>query len=222
MKSIVLPIGDKYGRLEVISNEGVRNRHMYYKCRCECGKEIITRGSALVSCNTKSCGCLNKQKGKNIILGYKIPMDGSKTNGKLSIEYNTYRHIKARCYTKSNPKYKNYGGRGIRVCDRWLESFENFYADMGKRPEHFDSIERNDVNGDYEPGNCRWATDQEQAVNKTNTVRLVVNGNEIHQTGLAKLLGVCPHSISNHLRKGETGDEIVEYFKNKNQHASTI
>lgn len=222
MKSIELPIGYKSGRLEVISNEGIRNRHMYYKCRCECGKEVITRGSALVSGNTKSCGCLNKQKGKNIILGYKIPMDGSKTNGRLSIEYNTYRHIKARCYTKSNPKYKNYGGRGIRVCDRWLESFENFYADMGKRPDHLDSIERNDVNGNYEPGNCRWATEQEQAVNKTNTVRLIVNGKEIHQTGLAKILGISAHSVRNHLRKGETGDQIVEYFKNKSQHASTI
>ncbi len=222
MKCIEIQPGEIFDRLKVLEKIGSKNRHMYYKCQCECDKIISVRGSALLSGNTKSCGCLNKTKNKNIILGYKIPMEGSKINGKLSIEYNTYRHIKARCYTKSNPKYKNYGGRGIKVCDRWLLSFENFYADMGKRPDNCDSIERDDVNGNYEPGNCRWATDQEQAVNKTNTIRLIVEGKEIHQNGLAKILGVCPHSISNHLRKGKTGDEIVNYFKNKNQHATTI
>jgi hypothetical protein len=221
MECIEISAGSLFGRLTVIEKVGVRNRHMLYRCKCDCGNEKNIRGSALVSGNTESCGCKNKDQAKSMTTARKI--EGVKDdNGKITPEYHAWRAIRSRCYRKTNKKYKNYGGRGIIVCDRWLQSFTNFLNDMGLRPIHCSSIDRINVNGNYEPGNCRWANEEQQAANKTTTIRLIVNGKEIHQAGLAKSLAVCPHTISSHMRKGETGDQIVEYFKNKNQHASTV
>lgn len=91
-------------------------------------------------------------------------------------EYNIRLHMIRRCTEKTSKEYHNYGGRGIRVCDRWLESFENFLEDMGNRPSDRHSIDRIDNNGDYEPGNCRWATYKEQALNKRTTKLITVGG----------------------------------------------
>lgn len=219
MKSIELSNGYRAGRLKVIAKEGIRNRHMYYKCICDCGKEIITRGSALTSGNTTSCGCAGKEQRDRMVASRK--KNGVKDAiGKVTVEYTTWRHIRSRCNNKKDPKFPNYGGRGIIVCQRWNDSFDNFLMDMGKRPSGCNSIDRIDVNGHYEPSNCRWATDLEQAANKTTTVKLIVEGKEIHQAELARILCVNDHSISNHIAKGKTGDQIVEYFKNKRSHVA--
>lgn len=213
---IKLKIGDKFHRLTVISNEYSIKGHLSYLCLCECGNTIEVRGSALLSNNTKACGCLNLEKRKNILLGYQFPMKGSRDdNGKITPEYRTYLLMKRRCYGKNDPKYKNYGGRGIVICERWLDSFENFFLDMGKKPSKEHSIERMDVNGNYEPSNCRWATNEEQACNKTNTVRIIIDGKETYQKAIAKRLGVDAHTIEYHLKKGKSGDEIVSHFQNK-------
>lgn len=93
-----------------------------------------------------------------------------------SPEYNAWRGIKQRCYNKKNKKYYRYGGRGIRVCDRWMQSYEDFYEDMGPRPSDLHSIDRIDNDGDYEPNNCRWAAKLEQMENCSNTRRIEVDG----------------------------------------------
>ena len=168
-----IKVEDVFFRLTVIEFIGAIKRHYTYKCKCKCGNTILVRGSALLTGNTKSCGCLNKQKGKNILLGYQLGMNGVKDkNGKRTAEYNCYLKMKSRCYGLNNAKYKNYGGRGIKVCDRWLNSFENFLEDMVLRPSNLHSIDRINVDGNYEPSNCRWGTISEQASNKTNTIRI--------------------------------------------------
>lgn len=207
-------IGKKYNRLTIVSSEPNKNGHTMCKSVCECGEYKICRLSAILANNTLSCGCLNTETRKALCKSHIIP--GVKDeNGNTSTEYRTYQHMKGRCYNPKNAKYKNYGARGIIICDRWLSSFQSFLADMGKKPSQYHSIERIDVNGHYEPGNCIWATKEVQNGNKTNSVHLIFKGELIHQAALAKIVGVCPHSIEYHINKGKTGDEIFSHFKRK-------
>jgi len=152
--------GQVFNSLTVLRLAGRSNRGLNsWVCRCICGVIKTIQQSHLRSGSTKSCGC---QLGTHRL---------SKTD-----EYHIWQTMKARCYNPNNHKYKRYGGRGIAVCDRWLQSFENFIADMGKRPSTSHSLDRINNDGDYTPQNCRWATPKEQARN-TQTNRLItLNG----------------------------------------------
>ena len=105
-------------------------------------------------------------------------------------EYNAYMSMKQRCYNVNHKKYGNYGARGIIICSNWLNNFNNFMIDMGKKPSLLHSLDRIDVNGNYEPNNCRWATDYEQRTNKQNTVLYEINGIKLHMSGWAKKLKI--------------------------------
>lgn len=131
--------------------------------RCKCGNIFEAMLSKVVAGRAKGCGCGNVKHGQR---------RGVKNGIKTASEYMAWVAISSRCYNTLGPDYMNYGGRGISVCDRWFNSFDHFLSDMGKRPSAKHSLDRIDVNGDYEPSNCRWATSAEQAKNKRNNIFL--------------------------------------------------
>lgn len=204
-----IAIGTKFNRLIVLSIPVIHKGHRMYICQCDCDKIVIVRGSALLTKNTLSCGCLNNELVADLGIN-------TKTHGYTGTpEYWAYKHMIDRCYNIKTSNYKNYGGRGIVVCERWLQSFDNFIADMGDKPTKKHSLDRVNNDGNYRPGNCRWALLDVQAANKTYTVRLRVNGEEIHQSGLARKLGITPNAIEYHRKKGLTGDQIFTHFNSK-------
>jgi hypothetical protein len=117
----------------------------------------------------RSCGCLHREAAAQ--RGQLNRTHGEGAPGRKSIEYKAWGSMKERCYRLRATRYAQYGGRGIKVCDRWLNSFENFLADMGRRPSPEHSIDRIDNDGNYEPNNCRWATREEQRRNRTTPKR---------------------------------------------------
>ena len=173
--------GVRFGRLLVIELHHIAHV-TYWLCRCDCGTEAVVAGHRLVIGKTKSCGCLKGEK--------------QRTHGlSRTAEHFVWKSMNSRCYRKSDHSFRDYGGRGITVCDRWqgTSGFANFIADMGPRPSPEHSIDRfPDNNGNYEPGNCRWATRLEQGQNKRNN-RLIESGGEAmllrqwqERTGLSK------------------------------------
>jgi hypothetical protein len=167
MSMIDVKQGDKYGRLIIVQeleptytkyNRMVRR----FECICDCGNKWKGQLQTLRNGRTKSCGCYHKEKSKEtqLINNFKH----GESNKKL--EYFIWKNLKKRCNNPNNKKYKDYGGRGIKVCNEWINSYEQFIKDMGYKPSKEYSIDRINVNGNYEPSNCRWATPEQQANNK--------------------------------------------------------
>lgn len=166
-----IKIGDKFSKLTVVGFVGVnKSKKRVWLCRCECGRETKVTTGHLISGHSKTCGCKRLQ---NSIKATKI--HNTKHGMRGTKEYCAWSELKQRCNNPKDPGYKNYGARGIKVCDRWLHSFENFFADMGKAPDGY-SIDRIDVNGDYCPENCRWADNETQQYNRRDTVKITFNG----------------------------------------------
>lgn len=199
MPAIINLVGRVFGRLTVVNRtakvKGVRPK---WFCKCECGNTCIARSGDLLGNKHRSCGCLHLET---------ITIHGHTTNNKVSGHthsrtYNSWVSMVQRCYNEKDPNYHNYGGRGIRVCQRWKSSFSNFLEDMGNRPPKT-SIDRfPDMNGGYEPGNCRWATRREQGNNRRNNHRITFQGKTLTLTEWAREVNISATTLDNRLRSG--------------------
>lgn len=156
--------GERFGRLTVVSRAPNQGRRTAWFCRCDCGAESVALSEALTYGLTKSCGCLRRE-----VTADRSMKHGHSVGRRMSKTLRAYFHAKARCTNKNDAKYEQYGGRGITFCERWASSAENFISDMGECPDGH-SLDRIDVNGGYEPHNCRWATSYTQARNRTDNV----------------------------------------------------
>lgn len=153
--------GVRFTRLVAIERIQSLNSRAMWRCRCDCGSETVVRGTALTTGNSRSCGCLVRDSMAAI-------GRSNATHGQSgTVEYNSWSAMLDRCYDKKNNRYRLYGAHGVVVCNRWRNSFENFLADMGRRPTAKHSLDRwPNTNGNYEPTNCRWATASQQNKNR--------------------------------------------------------
>ena len=165
-------IGKKFGKLTVLKETGKNNRGILFLCSCECGKEKVFPGKDLRSGNNKSCGCLTKTHG----------LTGTKM-------YRAWQNMKKRCDNEENTDYKNYGGRGIKYCEKW-ESFEGFYEDMNSGYSEELTLDRIDVNGPYCKDNCRWITTREQNNNRRSNRIVEYKGDALTVAKMAEKYNV--------------------------------
>lgn len=198
--------GNKYGRLTVLSFVKTEKAEYRWNCICDCGKTSIVESSHLKAGSIKSCGCLKTDS---------LTKHGHTSGYKKSPEYSTYQAMIARCYDINHKSYKRYGGRGIRVCKRWLKSFENFLKDMGLKPSAKHSLDRKKVNGNYTKPNCRWATEYEQQRNKRTNVWYEVYGKKYVQFDLCDLLKVEYRVLKRKLNNNWTLEQIFDHYMNK-------
>lgn len=193
-------IGLKFNSALVLSETTRVNRlQPRFLCLCDCGKTFESDGRHLRSGGTKSCGCIGRENARKASTTHGM----SKTK-----EFNVWHSMKSRCNNPNVKEYPFYGGRGIKVCERWFNSFENFIADMGLCPSGY-SIERIDVNGDYSPENCKWIPRNDQSKNLRSNRVLTVNGVSKIMSEWAKDNGLTSQHIYTRLKRGWSVEEAV-------------
>lgn len=201
-------LGNIYGVRTVVGGPDLRlmttgMQRAYWRCRCSCGREDWVDGTSLRrgiadTCPSCRANAMWDKRGRS----------GAYVDGQPTRERVSYNAMLSRCYNKNNSRYASHGGRGIRVCERWQGSFTDFLADMGLRPENT-SLDRIDNDGDYEPGNCRWATPTQQAANTKQAKLHTLNGETLTQAEWARKYLMKPQTLSKRLQQGMTLSEAL-------------
>jgi hypothetical protein len=186
-----------FNRLTVLGFAGTYKKRAYWFCQCECGNLAVIESVKIRSGHTSSCGCLHKE-----IFDALRQTHGATVNRLIPAEYRAWQGMKMRCGNPNYYLFHRYGGRGITICDRWLHSYENFYADMGKRPSSKHSINRINNDGNYCPENCEWALPKVQARNTSKQVWLQIGDESHRMCEWAELTGTPVYRISPRLRAG--------------------
>lgn len=167
MTHIISLVGQRFNNLTVIEQAPKKGKRIMWRCRCDCGGEITTRCDSLKTGHTVSCGCVGKSK---------LDLGREKHGRYKTRAYSTWQSMKSRCLNERDDSYHDYGGRGITVCNEWM-NFENFYADMGD-PGDGETIDRMDNNEGYCKSNCRWASSHQQSRNKRSNIVIKWQGQE--------------------------------------------
>lgn len=188
--------GQRYGRWTVECLSRAEPKHNYWSCLCDCGIRKIVAGNSLRAGSSKSCGCLMRER-----TSVANRTHGETLGRHASSEYLIWRNMRDRCYNPNVRGFKNYGGRGVTICDEWRESFDQFLADMGRRPDGL-SLERKDNDGPYCKANCVWTTRSEQNSNRRNNITVLLDGQQIHVAEAARRLGMLPHVIYHRIDRG--------------------
>lgn len=199
--------GQRFGRWFVLTEDPNRlNGRTSWLCRCDCGTERSVATIQLTSGLSKSCGCLRREMG--VARGRASKKHGEGTNGKETVEYRTWSNMMSRCRNPNHKMYRHYGARGITVCARW-HSFENFLADMGRRPDKYHSLDRINNDGNYEPGNVRWATSEQQNNNTRHNRRLEIDGSVKTLSEWCREAGISAVSFRRRKREGMTDKDAL-------------
>jgi hypothetical protein len=181
------------------------SKSIYWLCKCDCGKSIEVRGSSLISGHTKSCGCY---------LSDKLTEKNTKHGGFGTRLYSIWQGMKKRCYVISDKDYHNYGGRGIKICDKWLNDFEAFQKwSLNHGYSNELTIDRINVNGNYEPCNCRWADLLEQNNNKRSNKLLTVANKTMTLSMWARERDLKPKTVIGRLKLGWSVVEALNFAK---------
>ncbi len=203
MPDLINIVGNRYGRLVVMGRAPNKGRSTAWNCLCDCGNTAIVASQDLRKGHTKSCGCLHRES-------FQIVGRSNKKHGEANSRlYKTWSAMKVRCNDKNSPSFKDYGGRGIRVCDEWKE-FTPFYM-WAIRNGYSDelTLDRIDVNGDYEPSNCRWTTQMEQSNNKRNNHFVSIGGVTHTIAEWSRISGISKVTIRSRLEKGWSAKNAV-------------
>ena len=192
-----------FGRLTVLDYAPVNPKRAHWRCRCSCGNLVTVVGKNLRTGNTASCGCL-----KTELDAIRHVTHGDTVNGNIAREFRSWSAAKSRCYDASFSSFKHYGGRGIRMADEWRHNYAAFLSDMGRCPEGY-SLDRIDTNGDYAPGNCRWATKIQQMNNTRTNRHLTYQGKRQTVAEWSRELGWPVHTLKRRVLLGWSDERAL-------------